>query len=64
MTPVLSNINLNYVSGCYTPGQSMFPNLTAGNNYDLEVSLAGYSSQTINNLNINGNQLLEVLMSP
>jgi prepilin-type N-terminal cleavage/methylation domain-containing protein len=63
-TPVLTSALINYVSGCYTPGQSMFPNLTAGNNYDLEVSLAGYSSQTINSLNINGNQLLEVLMSP
>ncbi len=63
-TPVLTSINLNYVSGCFTPGQVWFGSLTAGNNYDLDVTLAGYQTQTINNIDINGNQAYEVLMSP
>lgn len=63
-TPALTSALINYVSGCYTPGQSIFPSLTAGNNYDLDVSLTGYTTQILNSLNINGNQILEVLMSP
>jgi prepilin-type N-terminal cleavage/methylation domain-containing protein len=63
-TPILTSLSVNYVSGCSTPGQTSFPDLTAGNNYDLEVSLAGYETLTLNNLNIFGNQTLEVLLSP
>lgn len=63
-TPVLTSIAVNYVSGCFTPGQTSFGALTAGNIYTLDVSMAGYQPFTVNNLNISGNQLLEVLMSP
>ncbi|MBL8030621.1 MAG: carboxypeptidase regulatory-like domain-containing protein, partial [Candidatus Doudnabacteria bacterium] len=63
-TPVLTSVEVNYVSGCYTPGQIWFGDLTAGNNYDLEVSLPGYQTVNLNNLNVSGNQTLEVLMSP
>jgi prepilin-type N-terminal cleavage/methylation domain-containing protein len=63
-TPVLTSINTNYVSGCFTPGQVIFPDLTAGQNYDLDVTMTGYQTQVLNSLNINGNQVLEVLMSP
>jgi prepilin-type N-terminal cleavage/methylation domain-containing protein len=63
-TPVLTSMNINYVSGCFTPGQVSFGSLTAGNNYDLDVSLAGYQTTTINNLSIFGNQSIEVLLSP
>lgn len=63
-TPVLTSININYVSGCFTPGQTFFTNLTAGNNFSLDVALTGYLTQIVNNLNINGNQALEILMSP
>jgi hypothetical protein len=63
-TPVLTSINLNFVTGCFTPGQTMFTALTAGNNYNLTVSLAGYSDQVINSLTITANQTIEVLMSP
>jgi len=63
-TPVLTSININYVSGCFTPGQFFFGDLTAGNNYDLYVSLDGYQTATVNSLDINGNQSLEVLLSP
>lgn len=63
-TPVLSSVGINYVAGCFTPGQTIFPNLTADNDYDLTVDMAGYQTHTENNLNINGNQVLEVLLSP
>ncbi len=63
-TPVLTSTAINYVSGCYTPGQAMFPSLTAGNNYTLTTSLTGYQTSIISSLNVNGNQVLEVLMSP
>ncbi|MDR3642547.1 MAG: prepilin-type N-terminal cleavage/methylation domain-containing protein [Candidatus Doudnabacteria bacterium] len=62
-TPVLTSVNLNYVTGCYTPGQSIFTDLTSGNNYNISVSLAGYTTQTINSLDIDGNQTLEVQLS-
>ena len=63
-TPVLSNININYVAGCFSPGQTMFPSLTAGTGWTLVVSLPGYQNHTDSNLNINGNQIWEVLMTP
>ncbi len=62
-TPNLSNVSINYVSGCYTPGQVVFPSLTAGNNYDLDLTLSGYQTVTLNNLTINGNAVLQVLMN-
>lgn len=63
-TPILTSIGINYISGCFTPGQVIFPNLTPDNDYDLDVNMAGYQTQSQNNLNINGNQVVEVLMSP
>lgn len=63
-TPVLTSLQINYVSGCFTPGQVWFGDLTAGMNYSLEVSMPGYQTVTINPLNINGNQSLEVQLSP
>lgn len=63
-TPILTSLAINFVSGCFTPGQTIFTNLTAGNNYDIDVSLPGYQDAIINNLDIFGNQTLEVLMSP
>ncbi|MGE5392139.1 MAG: prepilin-type N-terminal cleavage/methylation domain-containing protein [Candidatus Saccharibacteria bacterium] len=63
-TPVLTSLNINYVSGCFTPGQTMFANLTAGNNYALYVNLAGYAEKVIDTLTITNNQTIEVLMNP
>ena len=63
-TPNLTNVNINYISGCNTPGQVIFPSLAAGNNYDLDVSGVGYSNYSVSGLNISGNQTLEVLMTP
>lgn len=63
-TSVLSNVGLNYVSGCFTPGQVIFPDLTVGSDYSVTVSMPGYQDHTDSNLNINGNKLLEVLLTP
>lgn len=54
LTPVLSSLNINYVSGCFTPGQVFFSGLTAGNDYSLEVSAAGRATQIVEDLNITG----------
>jgi prepilin-type N-terminal cleavage/methylation domain-containing protein len=62
-TPNLSSVSINYVSGCYTPGQVVFVSLTSGNNYDLDLTLNGYQTVTLNNLTINGNAVLQVLMN-
>ncbi len=62
-TPVLTSVSINYVSGCSTPGQVMFPGLSAGSNYQLIAGITGYSTQTINNINISGNNVLQVLLS-
>lgn len=63
-TPVLTSLQINYVSGCYTPGQVWFSDLTSGEQYNLEVSMPNFQTQTINSLDINGHQTYEVLMSP
>ena len=62
-TPVLTSININYVSGCFTPGQVMFAGLGAGSNYQVAVSAEGYTTQTITGINISGYNTLQVLMS-
>ena len=62
-TPVMSNVSVNFVTGCFTPGQVIFTDLATGS-YSVSVVLSGYTTQTINAINVNGNQALEVLMSP
>lgn len=63
-TPVLTSLNINYVSGCFTPGQTIFTDLTAGNNYSLNITLPGYQDLTIDPLTITANQTIEVVMNP
>jgi len=63
ITPVLTSVNVNFVTGCFTPGQVIFTGLSAGA-YNLTVSLPGYQTQNISLPSVNGNQLFEVLMSP
>lgn len=63
-TPILTSVGINYVAGCFTPGQAIFTGLTAGNNYDLDINLAGYQTAVANNLDIFGNQILEITLSP
>jgi prepilin-type N-terminal cleavage/methylation domain-containing protein len=63
-TPLLSNISLNYVSGCYTPGQAMFTGLEVSESgYQVTVNKDGYESQTIDNLSSEGYGLLEVSLN-
>jgi len=59
--PTVTSVNINYVSGCFTPGQVIFPGLSASNSYQIEVSNPGYLTTTISNLNVSGYQVLEVL---
>ncbi|MEI7709282.1 MAG: prepilin-type N-terminal cleavage/methylation domain-containing protein [bacterium] len=68
--PTVTSVNINYVSGCFTPGQVMFPGLTASpeasgqpGTYNVTVSAPGYTTKTIPNLNIKGYQSLEILLN-
>jgi hypothetical protein len=61
-TPVLTSVNLNYVSGCFTPGQTIFPDL-ANATYRAAISAPGYVSQTVNGINVNGYYILQVSLS-
>ncbi len=63
-TPVLSSIKINYVSGCFTPGQYLFDNITpsSGTAYTLIITLPGYQTQNIT-VQVGGNGTTEVLMS-
>ncbi|KKP33149.1 MAG: hypothetical protein A2360_00550 [Candidatus Staskawiczbacteria bacterium RIFOXYB1_FULL_32_11] len=53
-TPVLTSINVNYISGCYTPGQVIFTGLISAKDYVIRSSMAGYMTQTIIENNIEG----------
>lgn len=68
--PTITSVGINYVSGCFTPGQVIFPGLTASpqpsqtpGTYGVTVSMAGYSTKTISGLNIKGYQTLQVLLT-
>lgn len=63
-TPELSSININYVSGCFTPGQYLFDNITPSNGvaYILTVTLPGYQTFT-GEYQVGGNSTVEVLLS-
>ncbi len=67
-TPVLSSLVLNYVSGCFAPGQFFFPNLTPseGSAWDISVVLPGYEPYFLGWVEINNgfNPPLEILMMP
>ncbi|MDR3570948.1 MAG: prepilin-type N-terminal cleavage/methylation domain-containing protein [Candidatus Pacebacteria bacterium] len=62
-TPVVTNVTVNYVSGCASPGQAMFAGLSSGSNYTIVVSMPGYQTQTISNVNISGRNTLQVQLS-
>lgn len=62
-TPVLTSVNINYVSGCFTPGQVMFASLLEGNDYNATISATGFETQTIENITIEGYNVLQVLLS-
>jgi type II secretory pathway pseudopilin PulG len=64
-TPVLSSIQINYVSGCQTPGQWLFDDITPsnGNAYTLTVSLSGYQTKIVSGVQVGGNGTISVLLS-
>ena len=62
-TPVLTSVNINYVSGCFSPGQVMFAGLQAGKGYQATISMQGYQTQIIGPLSVNGYQVLQVSLS-
>jgi len=62
-TPVLTSVNVNFVTGCFTPGQVIFTGLGA-KTYFLTTSLSGYQTQNNTSISVNGNQTFPVLMSP
>jgi len=62
-TPQLSSLNINYVSGCFTPGQYLFDFITPSNGdaYTLTVTLPGYQTFT-DTFQVGGNGTVEVLL--
>lgn len=63
-TPVVTSVGLNYVSGCFSPGQVFFPGLTAGQkNYNVVVGLDGYQTQTVSDIDVDGYGLLNVSLA-
>ncbi|HEV3245002.1 MAG TPA: hypothetical protein VG102_01455 [Candidatus Paceibacterota bacterium] len=62
-TPVVTNVTVNYVSGCASPGQATFPGISNGSNYTVIVSMPGYQTQTITGVNISGYNTLQVQLS-
>lgn len=62
-TPVLTSININYVSGCFTPGQVMFPGLQKNSGYQATITMSGYQTQVISNINVDGYNILQVLLN-
>lgn len=63
-TPVLTSVNINYVSGCFTPGQVIFTGLTTDSDYSVTISLTGYQTQTITNLSPSGYHVLPLILTP
>ncbi|HEY9584120.1 MAG TPA: prepilin-type N-terminal cleavage/methylation domain-containing protein [Candidatus Paceibacterota bacterium] len=63
-TPILTSLNINYVSGCFTPGQVMFEGVPSYAGYEVTVSMPGYQTQNITGLTISGYQVIQVSLSP
>lgn len=61
-TPQLSEVAFTYTNDCTPPGQTFFNGLSAGN-YTLQVSRAGYTTNS-GPIDISGNNETEVNMSP
>lgn len=61
--PTVTSVNINYVSGCFTPGQVIFPGLVASDKYQVVISNPGYSTKTISNLTVTGYQTLQVSLA-
>ena len=62
-TPVLTSANINYVSGCFAPGQVMFPGLQNSRDYQITVTMNGYQTKVIGPVTVQGYGLMEILLS-
>jgi prepilin-type N-terminal cleavage/methylation domain-containing protein len=62
-TPTLTSVNVNFVTGCFTPGQVVFTGL-ANKDYFVTVSMPGYHTQSNVRVTVSGNQYFQALMSP
>ena len=62
-TPVLTSVNINYVSGCFSPGQVMFPGLQKSRDYQATFTMDGYQTKIVGPVIIDGYNLLEVLLN-
>jgi hypothetical protein len=62
-TPTLTSVNVNFVTGCFTPGQVIFTGL-GSKDYFVTVSMPGYHTQSNVRVTVSGNQYFPVLMSP
>lgn len=62
-SPVLTGVDINFVSGCSSPGQFMFSNLQKSKDYSLIASINGYEAQIIENINIDGYGVLPISLS-
>ncbi|TSC96330.1 MAG: Uncharacterized protein Athens101410_44 [Parcubacteria group bacterium Athens1014_10] len=61
-SPIVSDITIDFTSGCSTPGQVFFSPLeeTA---YDLDISLAGYQGY-FESINVSGNNSTKIFLNP
>lgn len=64
LTPIVTSVGINYVSGCSTPGQAMFEGLENRSDYEITASMENYQTQIINPASINGYQTTEILLNP
>jgi type II secretory pathway pseudopilin PulG len=62
-TPVLTSTTVNYVSGCFTPGQAMYAGLSGGAGYSVTISHAGYQPQSVGPQSVNGYEVLPITLS-
>jgi prepilin-type N-terminal cleavage/methylation domain-containing protein len=54
-TPNVSDFAISFSSSCIPPGQALFFGLSNYNDYTLDVSAPGFTTQTISNVNVNSN---------
>ncbi|MEI8337750.1 MAG: prepilin-type N-terminal cleavage/methylation domain-containing protein [bacterium] len=59
-TPVLTSVIVNYVSGCFTPGQVIFTGIEASKDYIVTVSKSGFTDNVISGINVSGYGVLSV----
>jgi hypothetical protein len=63
VTPALSEVLFTYTNQCTPPGQAFFSGLSSGT-YTLEVSRAGYQTTSDSNVEVSGNLMEVVEISP